>query len=117
MPTVECPDSASSISVDTSHLEELDEEIRRKIELEEEEKKLEETLELQRRIENEAKQKHLAEQHKKFSQTHSNHETKFHDALFKPSADGLDFSEPSKPFIMVHISSFTAISMVKKYWL
>ncbi|KAK2999834.1 hypothetical protein RJ639_022663 [Escallonia herrerae] len=38
---------------------------RRKFELEEEERKLEETLEYQRRIENEAKQKHLAEQHRK----------------------------------------------------
>lgn len=41
------------------------EELRRKIELEAEERKLEETLDYQRRIENEAKQKHLAEQHKK----------------------------------------------------
>lgn len=37
---------------------------RRKIELEAEERKLEETLEYQRRIENEAKRKHLAEQQK-----------------------------------------------------
>ncbi|KAK9103083.1 hypothetical protein Sjap_020337 [Stephania japonica] len=43
----------------------LDEEIRRRIELEAEERKLKETLEYQRKIENEAKQKHLAEQHKK----------------------------------------------------
>lgn len=35
------------------------------IELEAEERKLEETLEYQRRIENEAKLKHLAEQHKR----------------------------------------------------
>ncbi|KAK9104857.1 hypothetical protein Scep_021701 [Stephania cephalantha] len=42
-----------------------EEEIRRRNELEAEERKLEETLEYQRRIENEAKQKHLAEQHKK----------------------------------------------------
>jgi hypothetical protein len=42
-----------------------EEEFRLKFELEEEERKLEETLEYQRRIENEAKQKHLAEQHKK----------------------------------------------------
>ncbi|PIN12015.1 Ubiquitinyl hydrolase 1 [Handroanthus impetiginosus] len=45
----------------------LEEEYKRKIELEAEERKLEETLEYQRRIENEAKQKHLAEQHKKIS--------------------------------------------------
>ncbi|KAJ4960996.1 hypothetical protein NE237_020906 [Protea cynaroides] len=42
-----------------------EEEFSRIIELEAEERKLEETLEYQRRIENEAKQKHLAEQHKK----------------------------------------------------
>ncbi|CAA0836080.1 Ubiquitin carboxyl-terminal hydrolase-related protein [Striga hermonthica] len=43
-----------------------EEEYKHTIELEAEERKLEETLEYQRRIENEAKQKHLAEQHKKY---------------------------------------------------
>ncbi|CAI9285304.1 unnamed protein product [Lactuca saligna] len=42
-----------------------DEAMRRKMELEAEERKLEETLEYQRRIEDEAKQKHLAEQQHK----------------------------------------------------
>ncbi|XP_027169684.1 uncharacterized protein LOC113769437 [Coffea eugenioides] len=46
-------------------LEQEEEEVRRRIELEAQERKLEETLEYQRRIENEAKQKHLAEQHKR----------------------------------------------------
>ncbi|XP_031105808.1 uncharacterized protein LOC116010511 [Ipomoea triloba] len=46
-----------------------EEEQRRRIELEAEERKLEETLEYQRRIENEAKLKHLAEQHKKGART------------------------------------------------
>ncbi|CAN0903480.1 hypothetical protein LINGRAHAP2_LOCUS22584 [Linum grandiflorum] len=46
-------------------LRQQEEEFRRKIELEEEERKLEETLEFQRRIENEAKLKHLAEQQNK----------------------------------------------------
>ncbi|CAL1368049.1 unnamed protein product [Linum trigynum] len=51
-------------------LKQQEEEFRRKIELEEEERKLEETLEFQRRIENEAKLKHLAEQqHKRASKT------------------------------------------------
>lgn len=54
---------------DTLKLEE--EEVRRRIELEAEERKLEETLEYQRRIENEAKLKHLAEQHKKTVRTNS----------------------------------------------
>lgn len=39
------------------------------IELEAEERKLEETLEYQRRIENEAKLRHLAEQHKRAAKT------------------------------------------------
>ncbi|KAI3858954.1 hypothetical protein MKW98_028687 [Papaver atlanticum] len=47
--------------------EHQEEERRRKMELEAEERMLEETLEYQRRIENEAKQKHLAEQHKRAS--------------------------------------------------
>lgn len=51
-------------------LKRQEEEHRLKIELEEEERKLEETLEYQRRIENEAKLKHLAEQqHKKSGRT------------------------------------------------
>lgn len=53
----------ASMNDDDSKQEE--QELRRKIELEAEERKLEETLEYQRRIENEAKQKHLAEQRKK----------------------------------------------------
>lgn len=48
-------------------LKQQEEEFRRKIELEAEERKLEETLEYQRRIENEAKMKHLAEQQYKKS--------------------------------------------------
>lgn len=52
------------------HLEEEEEELKRKIELEEEERKLEETLEYQRRVEYEAKQKHLAEQIKNSSGNH-----------------------------------------------
>ncbi|KAI4342558.1 hypothetical protein MLD38_027175 [Melastoma candidum] len=47
-----------------AELKEMDE-MRRKIELEAEERKLEETLEYQRRLEDEAKQRQLAEQHKK----------------------------------------------------
>lgn len=43
-------------------LRQQEEELKLKIELEAEERKLEETLEYQRRLENEAKQKHLAEQ-------------------------------------------------------
>lgn len=70
-------------------LEHHKEEFRRKVELEEEEKKLEETLELQRRIENEAKQKHLAEQQKKVSGTYLEEGMDKHqDCPLKPIADG-----------------------------
>lgn len=48
-------------------LKEQEEEYRRQIELEDEERKLEKTLEYQRRIENEAKEKLIAEQQKKYS--------------------------------------------------
>ncbi|KAL0421867.1 UNVERIFIED_CONTAM: hypothetical protein Slati_3209600 [Sesamum latifolium] len=54
---------ADPVSYDALRLQE--EEYKLKIELEAEERKLEETLEYQRRIENEAKLKHLAEQHKR----------------------------------------------------
>lgn len=47
--------------------EDEEEEIRRKTELEAEERKLEETLEYQRKMENEAKQKHIEEQIKRTS--------------------------------------------------
>lgn len=53
------------------YLKQQEEELRRKIELEAEERKLEETLEYQRRIEEEAKQKHLAEQFKNSTETSS----------------------------------------------
>ncbi|PIM97879.1 hypothetical protein CDL12_29644 [Handroanthus impetiginosus] len=52
-----------------------EEEQKHRIELEAEERKLEETLEYQRRIENEAKQKHLAKQHKRNSKTGEKTET------------------------------------------
>lgn len=58
-------DSDIVVSVNGDDLKQEEEEFRCRSELEEEERKLEETLEYQRRIENEAKQKHLSEQHKK----------------------------------------------------
>ncbi|XP_004508792.1 uncharacterized protein [Cicer arietinum] len=85
-------------SMNDDDLEHHEEDFRRKIELEEEEKKLEETLELQRRIENEAKQKHLAEQQKKLSVTCSLEEVtdKLQDCQFKPVADVSDAHENAK---------------------
>ncbi|GMJ04970.1 hypothetical protein like AT3G47890 [Hibiscus trionum] len=53
------------VSVNSDDLKQQEEEFRRKMELEAEERKLEETLEYQRQIENEAKLKHLAEQNKR----------------------------------------------------
>ncbi|KAM7471373.1 hypothetical protein LguiA_009556 [Lonicera macranthoides] len=62
----ETPDSEIVVAGSSDALDEQEEELRRReIELEAEERKLEETLEYQRRIEDEAKQKHLAGQYKK----------------------------------------------------
>ncbi|CAI9757499.1 unnamed protein product [Fraxinus pennsylvanica] len=63
------PDAESSVAGNDDALRLQEEECRLNIELEAEERKLEETLEYQRRIENEAKQKHLEEQHKTISRT------------------------------------------------
>ncbi|KAL1531775.1 hypothetical protein AAHA92_31878 [Salvia divinorum] len=63
---VACPELVNNGTNDALRLQE--EEYKSKIELEAEERKLEETLEYQRRMENEAKQKQLAEQHKKNSE-------------------------------------------------
>ncbi|KAG9154712.1 hypothetical protein Leryth_014212 [Lithospermum erythrorhizon] len=54
-----------SVAESSDSLKQEEEEYRHRIELEAEERKLEETLEYQRRIENEAKLKHLAEQQNK----------------------------------------------------
>lgn len=70
-------------------VEELEEEFRRKIELEAEERKLEETLEYQRRIENEAKQKLLAQQRRRSAVAAS-------EGVLEESADA-----PLKPGVLV----------------
>ncbi|XP_049412338.1 uncharacterized protein LOC125875277 [Solanum stenotomum] len=62
-------DQESEIPQTGNSLDLQEEEYKRMIELEAEERKLEETLEYQRRIENEAKLKHLAEQHKRTART------------------------------------------------
>ncbi|OWM65342.1 hypothetical protein CDL15_Pgr008932 [Punica granatum] len=62
------PDSEILTFMNPDELKEQEEELRRRMELEAEERKLEETLEYQRRIENEAKQRQLAEQQKKHTQ-------------------------------------------------
>ena len=58
------------VSLNSDDLKQQEEDFRRKIELEAEERKLEETLEYQRRIENEAKQKHLGELNKKTNEAY-----------------------------------------------
>ncbi|KDP31191.1 hypothetical protein JCGZ_11567 [Jatropha curcas] len=90
------PDSDTLLSFNDDDLKQLDEEVRRKIELEAEERKLEETLEYQRRIENEAKLKHLAEQqYKKSNRTFpENVACILHENYSEPGAD--DIHEPSE---------------------
>ncbi|XP_024013421.1 uncharacterized protein LOC18021057 isoform X2 [Eutrema salsugineum] len=68
-PVSSCGDHSEADVVPESveALKKQEEECRRRMELEEEERKLETTLEYQRRIENEAKEKHSAEQQKKYN--------------------------------------------------
>ncbi|CAN6823680.1 unnamed protein product [Brassica oleracea] len=61
------PSEADVVPEAVESLKEQEEECRRRTELELDEIKLEETLEYQRRIEDEAKEKHIAEQQKKYS--------------------------------------------------
>ncbi|CAH8351983.1 unnamed protein product [Eruca vesicaria subsp. sativa] len=75
-------------------LKEQEEEFRRRIELELEEIKLEETLEYQRRIENEAKEKHIAEQQKKYSSLVTT--TSGAEAVHDICSDDLDLHEQEK---------------------
>lgn len=77
----------SSGRVDT--LKVHSEENQKRSELEAEEKKLEETLEYQRHVENEAKQNHLAEQHKRtLNRTNGKTESfEILEAYLKPSDD------------------------------
>ncbi|KAF8080825.1 hypothetical protein N665_0920s0008 [Sinapis alba] len=75
-------------------LKEQEEEYRHRIELELEEIKLEETLEYQRRIENEAKEKHIAEQQKKYSSLVTTSGTEaVHDICSDDVVDDLDLQE------------------------
>ncbi|KAF4367605.1 hypothetical protein F8388_011244 [Cannabis sativa] len=98
------PTSEVIVSVDGDSLKQQEEELRRRIELEAEERKLEETLEFQRRMENEAKQRHLAEQHKKETY-HEKVEEAMHDASLKFDSVDLDASEQSKPSMQEHLAS------------
>ncbi|CAK9184755.1 unnamed protein product [Ilex paraguariensis] len=81
-------------------LNQLEEEFRRRIELEAEERKLEETLAYQRRIEDEAKFKHLAEQHKKTAITVSEKEVSvgLPNANLKQGNDDQDEREKLKHY-------------------
>ncbi|KAK3150574.1 hypothetical protein QOZ80_3AG0234970 [Eleusine coracana subsp. coracana] len=58
----DCDDFGSKLPASDENFNEQEEEHRNRVQLEAEERKLEETLKYQRRIEDEAKQKHLAEQ-------------------------------------------------------
>ncbi|KAJ0106477.1 hypothetical protein Patl1_17879 [Pistacia atlantica] len=100
------PDSETGVSVNGDDLKLLEEEFRRKIELEAEERKLEETLEYQRRMEHEAKLKHLAEQNKRSAQTFPANVTEgVCDVYLDHGADDLELHEPIKPLTPVHLMS------------
>ncbi|MCO5573202.1 hypothetical protein L7F22_026969 [Adiantum nelumboides] len=79
-------DSIEMVAVEVSQQLLLEAELRRQAEVEDEERKLAETLELQRRVEEEAKERHLAELKKKqreaqvFLQSHRNTCNKLNEA-------------------------------------
>ncbi|XP_050257079.1 uncharacterized protein LOC126702425 [Quercus robur] len=96
-------DSESVVSANGHDLMQQEEEFRLKFELEEEERKLEETLEYQRRIENEAKQKQLAEQQKKSTRAYTEKVAEgLHDVYLKAGADDQDVHEKLKPCTQDH---------------
>lgn len=66
MPKDEHPHMDGAVHGTRDELVQREEEFKRQVELEAEEKKLEETLEYQRRIENEAKHKHITEKQRQF---------------------------------------------------
>ncbi|KAM7272212.1 hypothetical protein ACFE04_026875 [Oxalis oulophora] len=77
--------SEAAVSMKSDDFKQEEEEFRRQMELEAEERKLEETLEYQRRIEEEAKQKHLASQHNKSSHSFSGKVVAgLHDSFLEP---------------------------------
>ncbi|XP_039013323.1 uncharacterized protein LOC120142942 [Hibiscus syriacus] len=86
----------SEVSLNSNALKQQEEDLRRKIKLEAEERKLEETLEYQRRIENEAKQKQLAEQNKKTNQANSKNAAHSLHGAYLETCD-LDIKEHSAP--------------------
>nr|XP_023905859.1 uncharacterized protein LOC112017633 isoform X2 [Quercus suber] len=96
-------DSESVVSANGHDFMQQEEEFRLKFELEEEERKLEETLEYQRRIENEAKQKQLAEQQKKSTRAYTEKVAEgLHDVYLKAGADDQDVHEKLKPCTQDH---------------
>lgn len=98
------PDSEAAISVNGDELKQQEEELRRRIEIEEEERKLEETLEYQRRIENEAKQKHLAERQKKVTQAYPKKVADgLHDGYLESSSVDSGVHKQFKPSAQVDI--------------
>ncbi|KAM1209879.1 hypothetical protein ACFX2I_015439 [Malus domestica] len=101
----EFPDSELVISLNGDDFKQLEEECKRRIELEEEERKLEETLKFQRQIEKEAKQKHLAEQNKKSTQLQAEKVVEGPlDVNLEPCANGQDVNEPFKPSVQEQLA-------------
>lgn len=93
-----------------------EEEYRRRIEIEEEERKLEETLEYQRQIENEAKQKHLAEQHRKSPCTllEKLDDGVLNDVYVECGPVDLGVQEHSKPYLQVFGCDFIVLSLMSQ---
>jgi hypothetical protein len=95
---------ADVVSEAIEALSDEEEEYRRCNELEEEERKLAKTLEYQRRIENEAKEKHIAEQKKKYSCSDPMNVTEaVYDDCIENFFDDADLQEQEKPINQVTI--------------
>lgn len=77
-------------------LKEQEGKYRLQIELEKEERKLEKTLEYQRRIENEAKEKHMAEQQKKYSSSVPKNVAEAYNVCIDDVVDDLDLQDQEK---------------------
>ncbi|KAG2679123.1 hypothetical protein I3843_11G036300 [Carya illinoinensis] len=97
-------DSEIVVSENGNYLTQQEEEFKLKFKLEEEERMLEETLEYQRRIENEAKQKHLAEQHKKYTRPYTEVAEGLHDVYLESGADDQDVHEQLIPCTQEHLA-------------
>lgn len=104
LPPLASSGDPSEADVVPEALKEEEEQYRRRIELELEERKLEETLEYQRKIENEANEKHIAELQKKCSSlVPMNIAEAVYDVCRDNAVDDLELQGQEKSIIQVTV--------------